>query len=264
MLRELYYYLTTPCTKAHRQLGYLSGAIALQARYHRVAPHWQPHLQHTQQLIIDAAQQCLNHDKVIVIGSGQLLDVPIKTLSEMFKQVILLDVIHLRSTRKQCMQYHNVTFVEYDISGLSEEILDYQPTRPLPQVKARLPIQAEESDLVISCNLLSQLTITPTQQILKHHTVDEDTLYNWQQSILQNHLQLLSSQKGRCCLITDCEHHYLDVKQQCLQQQDILFGVPLGKADKQWLWPIAPLGELSTRYQLQAVVRGYYDWPNHT
>ena len=260
MLKELYYYLTTPCPKPFRQLGYLSGLIAIQARYHRVGAAWQSHLQNSRQLILSSSALCPQHRKVVVLGSGLLLDVPLESLSQQFTQVVLLDIAHLSAVVKRANTLDNVTLLEHDITGLAQSLLEYRSGDPLPSPAASLPVIAQDADLVISSNLLSQLPITPSHYLQKQLSLEPQPLHNWQQAIITDHLQLLAAQNGVCCLICDTQHDYLGAQGELLERQSTLGEISLGNADQQWQWPIAPLGELDSTHQLVATVQGFNNW----
>lgn len=261
MLSELFHYLTTSCPPAHRRLGYLSGLIAIQARYQRIGQQWENHLHNTRQLILKAVQQCPQHDKVVVLGSGLLLDVPLAQLSQCFKEVVLIDVVQLRSIRQHCKKLSNVTLLEYDITGLAAPLLTYRRHDPLPSPEVKFPDFILASDLIISCNLLSQLALTPNQFLQQHHNIKAAQLQSWCRAILENHLTALIEHTGQCCLISDIQHNYLDVNNSLLERQEMLFGLSLGTPDQEWQWALAPLGEVDKHYQLHATVQGFYNCP---
>ncbi len=260
MLNELFHYYTTPCPSVYRRLGYLSDLIAIQARYKRVAKHWMPHLENSRQLILQAVSEISRCHKVVVLGSGLLKDVPVETLSKQFDSVILIDVAHLIGMRRLCKKLGNITLLEHDITGLAEAILSYQSGNTLPRPNASLPDLAQGADLIISCNMLSQLALTPCQYLQQHYVLDAEQLAHWQQAIIANHLALLAAQSGRRVLLCDVYHDYLDSKGTLLKREGMLHGINVGKTDLQWPWLIAPLGELDSQYQLQSTVFGFSDW----
>ncbi len=262
MLVELYHYLTTPCSHTHRRLGYLTDLLGLQARYRRIGDHWQQHLDNSRHLILQSAQQCTRHNRVTIIGSGLLLDIPLVQLSTLFNEVILIDVIQSRAVRQRCKQLGNVTPVEHDITGLAESLTRASTHNKLPTSVARLPSAALASDLIISCNLLTQLAHTPSRYLIKKQGwhADDPQLQQWQRTIMAEHLSLLAQQDGQCCLICDTDHEYRDKSENVIEQQERLLGLPLGKADQQWQWPIAPFGEFDKQHQLLATVQGFCNW----
>ncbi len=260
MLNELFHYYTSPCPKIYRRLGYLSGLIAIQARYKRVAEQWRPHLENSRKLILQAASEVSQRNKVVVLGSGLLIDVPLQELAKQFDSVILIDIVHLIRVRSFCRKLDNIVMLEHDITGLAEAVLSYRLGMALPCPSAKLPDIAQDADLIISCNLLSQLAITPSQYLQKHFIIDAEQLANWQQEIIASHLSLLADQSGRRVLLCDACHNYLDKEGRLLRREEMLHGINLGEAEQQWSWLIAPLGELDGQYQLQSAVFGFSDW----
>ncbi len=262
MLIELYHYLTTPCSRTHRQLGYLTGMLGLQARHRRVQSHWQQHLENCQQLILKSALACRQTNKVTLIGSGLLLEAPLEPLSRRFHEVVLIDMVQPRAVRKRCLKLGNVTPLVHDITGLASALINYKKGGKLPIPQASLPNEALSSDLIISCNLLTQLAHTPCHFLQHRHGWHDDDpqLHQWQLAIMNDHLLLLAQQEGRCCLICDTHHDYRDKSGQPLAQESRLLGLSLGSADQEWLWPIAPLGELNPQHQLIATVQGFFNW----
>ena len=260
MLNELFHYYITPCPRTYRRLGYLSGLIAIQARYKRVAKQWKPHLENSRQLILQAVSEIPQHHKVVVLGSGLLKDVPVEALAKQFDSVILIDIVHLIETRHHCKKLGNVVLLEHDITGLADALLSYRPKMALPRPNAILPDLAQGADLIISCNMLSQLAMTPSLYLQQQFTINAEWLAKWQQEIIANHLTLLADQPGRRVLLCDFYHDYLDGEGVLLERQDMLHGLNLGKAEKQWCWLIAPLGELDNQCQLQSTVIGFSDW----
>lgn len=236
MLNEIFHYYTTPCPKAHRRLGYLSGLIAIQARYQRVAKQWRPHLENSRQLISQAAAQTHQRCKVVVLGSGLLKDVPVEALAKQFDSVILIDIAHLISTRYRCMKVDNIVLLEHDIIGLADALLSYRLGMALPRPNAQLPNIAQGADLIISCNMLSQLAITPSQYLQQHFAIDAEQLANWQQAIIIDHLSLLADQPGRRVLLCDAYHDYLDEDNKLIKREEVLHGINVGEAEQQWRW----------------------------
>lgn len=161
MLLEWLSYITTPCSKLARKLGYLHEAIAIRERHSRQKKSWQPHLDRSREFILKSAAQCRESGTVVILGSGSLLDVPLEQLASSFEQVYLVDIIHLPKVRKQIRHHPNVQLIEADLTCLGELLLDKSTDSPPPFPKAPvLPIQGKV-DLVVSLNLLSQLPLNP-------------------------------------------------------------------------------------------------------
>jgi len=259
MLAELITYLTTPCPKYARKLGYLTEIIAIQARFQRVQSAWLPHTQHTKQFILRTAKQCPQSRKVLVLGSGVLADIPIKQLAQQFEQVILLDLAHLRPVRRQVKKYPNVHLQISDILGWQTSLFNCQLNDPadLQTLTPHFPIIEADTDLVISANILSQLPVLPRNYIEKRAPHLIPYLDDWCRTIIQQHVHYLSQLPCRSCLITDTKHTLVNHQHEIQYEIDMLYGTELPKPQRHWSWQIAPQGEMSNNQMLQTRVVAY-------
>ncbi len=105
-------------------MGYVHGLRHLHARGRRCRLVWTPHVEHSRALILEAAQQCAKHERVLVIGSGPLYDVPVAQLSWRFAEVVLADIVHLRRVRQKVRGYKNVRLVTIDVTAMGEALYD--------------------------------------------------------------------------------------------------------------------------------------------
>lgn len=262
MILEAIEYLRTPCKPEFRKLGYLHELIALQAREKRLKQQWLPHHEQCKALIRRSALLCQRRRRVIVLGSGILADIPLDFLSGNFEDVVLVDVIHLNGVRRQVEHYANVRLVEADISGLAQPLLAMQRRADaLPEPKPMIPQLDEDTDLVISANLLSQLCIAPLNYAVPRFHFSDEQYIQWSREIIQGHLDLLLACKARVCLITDLVHVETDRRGEEIKREDMLFGVTLPDAAWLWDWHMAPYGEVSRRIQVSAIVSGFINFP---
>lgn len=248
MLAEWVQYLTTPCPRHLRRLGYLKQMIGMQARHKRCRDAWGPHLQQTRQLIIEAADACPGRGTAVVLGSGLLLDVPVAELSAAFDEVVLVDILHMPQVwsrvRREVAGIGNVRLDERDITGVIKALsCGKQPT---PDA---VDLGAEGADLVVSCNILSQLGILP--ELLSPGI---------SQALMRAHLDALVSHPGTICLITETAHR-LEQGGAEVESSDPLHGVAIPEAlktnMKKWDWDFAPRPERHSRYDLIHTVEGF-------
>ena len=99
MLRELLAWLVTPAGGYSRRMGYAREGVAIEARYRRCRRDWQDHLIQCRTVIAAQAQKTKGEGVAVVLGSGALLDVPLRELSRQFGAVYLLDLFHPLSAR---------------------------------------------------------------------------------------------------------------------------------------------------------------------
>ncbi|WP_246732996.1 hypothetical protein [Methylobacterium sp. BTF04] len=126
-------------------------------------------------------------------------DVPLDVLAATFREVRLVDAVHLRPARRQARAYPNVTFVTAEISGAAACFHDGDATITDPLG----PLCGDpEVDLVISANVLSQLPILPLDWFGSRGRVPPPDLGR---RIVRGHLDGLGRLSARVCLVTDVE-----------------------------------------------------------
>ena len=266
MLREIYKYLTTPCAPHLKAMGYLKELIALEARFRRCRLAWEPHTIKTKSVILDAAAHAEQKNKVVVLGSGILCDIPIDELSETFKEVHLVDVCFLKTTRNFLRQYPNVTLQVADITGLAKPLYDWAQQHgsddPMPAPTHPKDVRMDDTDLVISANVLSQLPLNPLQFLRKTRTgLGEQALTKLAHDIIEAHQAFIMTCPGTVCLISEVERQYLDGK-HTIETEDPLCGHAINFGREEWFWNVAPKSELSDGYELRNLVKGAYFEPS--
>lgn len=259
MLVELYRYLTTPCPPALRHMGYLKEIIGLAARHGRCRKAWQPHLDACQALITEAARSCFRHRRAVVLGSGGLYDIPLDDLSDLFDDVVLVDVLHPPAVRRAVAGYGNVTLLEHDLACVIEPM--YRQVReatPLPLPEADLPLDG--ADLVISANVVSQLPVIPVEYAARagrHSTAGLSVLAK---ALIESHLAALVDFKGVVCLISEVEHQIL-AGGEIIARHDPLRGVTvprqLGLYPQSWEWDFAPRPERHKLHDHRYLIKGF-------
>lgn len=258
MLAEWFTQLTTPCQKPFRQLGYLSELIAIKYRHQRCQTAWQPHLDACKKLIAETAENTTATRSVVVLGSGQLLDIPIDALVRRFDRVYLVDICHLRNSRNVAKKHSNIELIETDISGTVAALLDWTPGEDLPEPDPAVDVLADAS-YVISSNLLAQLPLAPLSY-LENNAPDLTELArdNFARLVLAHHLTLLQNLDCPVTLISEV-HHVVSNGDQIIKKNDPLYGQVLPGADVEWWWDLAPRPELSSDFDLKLRVVGISD-----
>ena len=246
MLAELVEYLLTPCGKPARRLGYLRESVAIRARHRRCGQAWAPHLARCRDIILQAAEACPKRDLVLVLGSGALLDIPLPALADMFRQVILADLVHPLAARRQARALANVRLVEADLSGALPEILARKAPPVPPPVELFMDLAP---DLTVSANLLSQLPLLPSQGLAKAGCEPKD-VEAFAVGLMRRHLDWLRRLPGVVCLITDISR---TVGQETT---DLVHGLAPEVTGQTWPWLIAPCPELYPDRDVSHLVSG--------
>ena len=245
MLYELYTYFTTPCPHYVRHMDYLNEASALKSRYQRNRTAWQPHLEQTRQAILSAAEESRKRTKVVILGSGLLLDVPLKELSSLFREVVLLDIVFLPEVYKRVKRYGNVRLVQHDVTNMAQRL--YENIRSgHPEFPTAAPSVAEideNTGLVVSLNILSQLWVMPRAYALKKlRNLDEEDVDDWCKQITGSHYAFLQQLTCPVCLIADHEFVKRDQEGRIISQGSTIAGLALPEPKTSWTWNIVPLG----------------------
>jgi len=261
MLAEWFRHLTTPCPAHLKKMGYLKELIAIEARHGRQRAAWASHLEACKNLILEAAD-AVKPGRVAVLGSGLLLDVPLRKLSEKFSDVLLVDIFHMPAVEKRVAVLANVQLVTADLTGLAEATFAHvnegrTGALPSPEIDAGI---VADCDLVVSLNLLTQLPLPPMGWVQENSPADdEDALRSFARGIVDHHLEFLLSLPGRVCLITEKQRAICDGG-EVLQEIDPLFGAELRAAQiKRWTWNIAPRPEISRHIDLSFRMAGIAD-----
>lgn len=247
MIREAITYLSTSCPAYARRMGYLKEAISIEARYRRCAGSWRPHLERTKKAVMHAVAQCPSKRKVVVLGAGPFLDLPLDGLSNAFSEVVLADVLFLGSAVRQVRRFDNVQTVLCDVTGVAMALHNMGQEGPvnLPGPSAVIP-ESDSADLVISLNLLSQLPLVPRGYITKKPGwTDADALDTWGRRVINAHIEGLQSCKGIACLITDTHTVLRDRQGNEVERISMLCDIGLPPAFDSWQWDFAPFGEIS-------------------
>jgi len=82
MLAQLFRYWTTFAPERVRKFGYLKQLIGLEFLYKRNEHAWDDHVMSCREFIVDAINKCPNHGTAVVLGSGLLLEVPLRSLAD--------------------------------------------------------------------------------------------------------------------------------------------------------------------------------------
>ena len=261
MLSEIIIWLHVSCPDYVRSMGYLHQAIALRGRHKRRKTAWQPHLEKSCEFIAETAGRCRKRDKVVVLGSGLLLDVPLAILSQVFDEVVLVDIVHLPEVSKCITDYSNVRLVQADITGIAEKLfygINGRRTQ-LPESDAFLPEANEGASLVISLNIISQLSIVPAEYIRKKtDACDEALIQAWCNRLRLGHFNVLRGLACDVCLIADYRYAYRSIKDNIIEQDTTVGDLELPAPQRSWTWDIAPRGEIGPKIAKELIVGAWH------
>ena len=246
MLREWLTHRMTPAPEPLKRLGYLKEQIAIAARHRRLFPAWKEHLERSRRFVLWSAANCPGQNKVVILGSGGLLDVPLGDLADDFAEVVLIDIFHPPAVRAWAAQYPNVYLDEVDLTGLVDDLAqgEMPAEPPLPD------LPDADADLVVSLNLLSQLPLIPARH------VPEKQAKAFATEIQRQHLRALQALPGRVCLITETVREFVE-DGDVDETEPTLGDIKLPEPDERWIWNLAPAPEIERNRDLRLRVAAY-------
>lgn len=231
-----------------RNHGYRKCLIELEFRHKRNEHAWADHILSCRTFIVEAADKCPKHGAAVVLGSGLLLEVPLRSLSERFDRVYLVDMFHMSAVRVEAKKHFNVKLLYGDITGIfammAEE--DY-PGGSIPAPEPRIP-HLKHADLIVSANCLTHLA-PPFCAYLDHarHLTefDQDRLTL---QIMAAHVdEIANNGTGVGAIITDSERFVL-AGDRVVSRRDLIpelhFPETASRAHNlEWQWLMSPAGE---------------------
>ncbi len=254
MLKEIFTYLTNHASKEARVFGHLYESISLIEKEKRLTKAWKPHRENCKNFILESLTTVKEFNSLLILGSGPLHEIPIEELAQRFKKIFLVDIVHLRKTKKSCLHLKNVFFIEHDISEIEKEflknriLLNHIPEKFLDQ----------KWDLVMSINLLSQLQLHFKNTIANKwpKLFSQNELNKFCTTLTSNHLTYLKKFSCPTVIITDIETFFYDKEKKLL---DTYFSFPhlsLPNHLREWHWDLSPIPEYSKSCFLQMRVVG--------
>ncbi len=260
MLSDWIEILINPCPSWAREMGYVRELIGIRRRYRQWRSAWQPHCEHSRQVIRQAINRCRQRRKAVVLGSGFLLDVPLAELSTSFREVILVDLLHPLTTRWRTRRYQNVMLLAADVCGTAEAVWRAVEERsPLPRATPELFVADAEVDLVVSLNLLSQLPCIPEQYIRRTGTHSSAEITSYCRDVVQTHLDYLRRLPGVVTLIADFEARTISSAGNEVARHGTLYGVEFPFAGERWDWPLVPRKRSFPHHGEHLIVAGVVD-----
>ncbi len=265
MLRQFIRSIRVDAHPAARRLGLVREHIAIDARHARVAKAWQSHLESSHAAIREMAGGCPGRNRVLVIGAGDCLDVPVLDLVEQFKEVILADVVIspiVRDFEKTLPS--KVKGIVWDATGALALLAG--SSGPLTAIEAATifeqsdpgPPPGGEPDLVISANCLSQIGLVPAESLPKAQP-DPAFVHRCAQAAARRHIRWLGERSGRRLLMADAARLNISPDGKLLRREPLTDPIGLPLPDRQWRWDLAPIPEWSHRYHRVHEVGAWID-----
>jgi len=261
MIGEFLRYLTTLAPERVRKFGYLRRLIALEFRAKRCAAAWEPHIRSTRAFITKAADLCERQKIVVVVGSGLLLDVPLKALADRFERVFLVDMFHMPQVRREAKRHFNVKLLTGDVTGIFAAMKENRaPGASVPAPPPRIP-HLKEADLIISCNCLTQLAGPFAEYFEKTRGFSELDSDKLAYQVMEQHCKAIAHEAtGVGVIITDTERFAMQ-GDKVVSRGDLLRAyrlphTPTAVHNEEWEWLIAPAPEEHPSHDYEHTIVG--------
>lgn len=210
MLGEWFRYITTFAPERVRKFGYLKKLIKLEFLHKENEDAWEDHVFNCRSFITEAAERCPERGIAVVLGSGLLIEVPLRSLAERFERVYLVDMFHMPQVRARAKKFLNVKLLYGDITGIFAMMKEGEfPGGSVPAPPPRIP-HLNDADFIVSANCLTALappfcTYLDRARHLTEFDQDRLTL-----QIQDAHVQALAdAKKPVCAIISESERFQL-------------------------------------------------------
>jgi hypothetical protein len=177
------------------------------------------------------------------MGAAAIHDLPVRELSNLFEEVVLVDLFHLWPARWLAFRYPNVTLKTCDLTGSLERVFAGDMTVAQPTAF----LDDEAVDFVISANVASQLPLLPLDWLHQTNTVDQAQRDQFGQQLVSAHFDYLKKFRGTACLICDIQRVTTQKDGVETVRQSALFDAVPPEYQTEWTWNIAPPGEIDKK-----------------
>lgn len=267
MILEGLAWALTPCPRAVRAMGYLTEAVGIAARHRRCRSAWAPHLERSRAVVERAAELCPGDGRAVVLGAGLFLDVPLAALRRRFRRVDLVDIVFLPWPRIVAAVRPGLRLVPHDVTGAAEAVERAVEDARSRRAALRLPPPgadlepARGADLVVSLNLVSQLSAIPRTFVERRLGTkrDEAVFDRFARGLVEAHLdalRALAADGSHVAVVTDLTETLTDPGRPSPSTVSATEGVTIPWAGETWTWPVAPPGEIGGGRALTNTVLG--------
>ncbi len=223
------------------RLGYSSYQNGLIYRHLNQEGGWDSHLEHCRNYILKALD-FHKPDKVTVLGSGWLLELPIKEMIDKINHICLIDIIHPPDVINQTVSINNVELMELDVTGgLIMEVWKktgknsfFRKLRSIDSITIPEFIPDFEPGMVISLNILTQLEFLLIDYMKKRSNIGEEEFSWFRSEVQKRHLDFLG--KHPSVLICDIEEVTTNKSGSVTTIPTLATDLPPGKMREEWIW----------------------------
>ena len=229
------------------RMGYYNYQNGLIYRHLNQNGGWDHHQELCRGFIIKALDY-FKPEKVTVLGSGWLLDLPFTEIVERTEKVCLIDIIHPPDVITQSVNLKNVELIEQDITGgLIEELWQdrnkysfFNRVRSIKKYTIPEYKPADDPGMVISLNILTQLEAMLIRFLKRRSGINEEEFNQFRAEIQKNHIDFLN--KHESVLITDYSEVITDKSGNVKSVPTLLTELPQSHLREEWIWDFDQTG----------------------
>ena len=222
-------------------MGYYNYQNGLIYRHLNQDGGWDNHLERCRSFIIKA-MDFYKPEKITVLGSCWLLELPIAEMIEKTGEICLVDIVHPPDVISQTGSFKNVELSEQDVTGgLIEEIWQktgkYSIFNKLQSLEnIIIPEYKPDGDpgMVISLNILTQLESLLIDFLRRRSKISEEEYDHFRTEIQKKHIDFLK--KYNSVLITDFAEIFTDNSGNVTEKLTLVTDLPEGKFKEEWDW----------------------------
>jgi len=211
--------------------------------YHHINQEggWENHQAHCRSIIIKA-MELFKPEKVTVLGSGWLLDLPLAELVERTQKIFLVDIVHPPDVINQVKRFKNVELIEQDVTGgLIEEVWQkgrkygfFNKLRSLENINVPEFKPDFDTGMIISLNILTQLESLPLDFIKKRSLIKEEDFNLFRAEIQKKHIDFLM--RNRSVLISDYAEVITSRIGDIKTIPTLVTDLPACRLSEEWTW----------------------------
>jgi len=233
--------LSTSYRRILHRMGYYNYQQGLIYRHLNQEGGWSSHLGNCRSFILKSFD-LIRPSVITVLGSGWLLDLPLRELADRVTAINLVDIVHPPEVKSQVAELKNVILREEDVTGgLISEVWQKAGHRTFLNKlgsldEIEIPEYKPEFDpgMVVSLNIFTQLESMPLQLLKKKSACDDDRFLQFRKEIQQNHIAFL--RKHHSVLITDLSEVVTESNGRIDEIVSVLVDLPRARLKEEWTW----------------------------
>ena len=202
---------------------------------------WEDHQEHCRSIIIKALE-LFKPEKVTVLGSGWLLDLPLAELVERTQKIFLVDIVHPPDVISQVERFKNVELIEQDVTGgLIEEVWQegrkygfFNKLRSLKNINVPEFKPDFDMGMIVSLNILTQLESLPIDFIKKRSIIKDEDFNLFRAEIQKKHIDFLM--RNRSVLISDYAEVITSKISGIKTIPTLVTDLPVYRLREEWTW----------------------------